>query len=166
MACTMSTFMCKINVIGLMFRHSKFFLSSFLAIALMRTSHQTIVFTDVHGRPRMFFLRQRCDFLIKSWTPGRGFCGYVGTKGSYDFLRLRNRDVTGASRFTSRFPTDPRDCVPVACGFLPEPYGGNTVALRISPIPQRSTDWYGFVADIHGGDIVPLRLLGVPYRFK
>ena len=33
MACTVSNFICKINVIGLMFRHSKFFLSSFLAIA-------------------------------------------------------------------------------------------------------------------------------------
>ena len=39
MACTMSTFMCKINVIGLMFRHSKFFLSSFLAIALGRDNY-------------------------------------------------------------------------------------------------------------------------------
>ena len=36
MACTVSNFICKINVIGLMFRHSMFFLSSFLAIALSR----------------------------------------------------------------------------------------------------------------------------------
>ena len=43
MACNMSTFMCKINVIGLMFRHtcSKFFLSSFLAIALSRDNCNT-----------------------------------------------------------------------------------------------------------------------------
>lgn len=92
----------------------------------------------LYGRPRVFFTRQRCDLFRK-----------IVNIRNITFVQRVFRLLT----FTSRSLTDPCDCVPVACGFRSEPYGGNTMALMISPIHscllRFSTYWYIFVADIH-----------------